>query len=131
MPEPATAVLRNLTEALDYVRSLVESSDVEGARAYVRLLEAQWPNEPRVRQWAKVLAPPRVIGRRAGTGSSLAPEKPWIRAHAREYPGCWIALDGDRLLAADPDLDVVIEAVQSDGAVDPLLHFQPDPEEWR
>lgn len=69
-----------------------------------------------------------MIGTSPASGRSLEGEKRWLRAHAGEYPGCWLALDGDRLIAADPDLDVVRAAASQDGAVDPLFHFRPGAE---
>jgi len=117
----------DVSDALARLRSLVELSDVEGARAFVKEVETQWPDDDRVRQWARVLAPPRVISTGPASGRTLLREKEWLKCHAREYPGCWLALDGPRLIAANPDLNVVRIAAVEDGAEDPLFHFHLGP----
>ena len=120
-PEPP-----QLTADLDRLRAMVEHSDVEGARAFVKELEQRWPDSHRVRHWASVLAPP-VARRRPGvTGRSLERERAWLREHGREHPGCWLAILGDQLLAADADLGVVLAALrQIPGSEEALLHLQP------
>jgi len=115
----------DLEAALQRLRRLVEESDVEGARAYVKEVEAQWPDDRRVQQWARVLEPPRVVGTRPASGRAMDREVDWLKAHAREYPGCWLALEGERLVAADPDLKKVRTQVQEAGASDVLLYHQP------
>jgi hypothetical protein len=111
------------------LRSLVEASRVEDARSLVKQLETRWPDSEEVKSWARVLAPPRFLGRSPASGGSLERERDWLRAHAKDYPGCWLALDGDRLIAADPGFKVVLSAVKSTGVSDALMHFQPAPRE--
>ena len=36
-------------------------------------------------------------------------ESAWLRNHAGEHSGCWVVLDGDRLVAAHPNLRTVME----------------------
>src|ERR1051325_9273874 len=92
---------------LDRIKRLVEASDVEGARAFAREFGEKWPESPQVAYWCRVLAPPRVIGRFPATGRSFEPERECFRQHAAEYPGCWIAVYGDQLVAASPDRQAV------------------------
>jgi hypothetical protein len=121
----------DLQQALARLIDMLSSSDVEGARAYVKELVREWPDAERVQHYARVLEPPRVIAKGPATGKSITPgEKAWLKAHANEYPGCWIALDDDRLIAADPSLSVVRKAARAVGVEDPLLHFTPDPARW-
>jgi hypothetical protein len=50
----------------------------------------------------------------------------WIREHDREYPGQWVAIYEDRLIAADLDLSVVLATVdRTPGAKGALLHRCP------
>jgi hypothetical protein len=114
-----------VTEDLLRLRALVEQGDVEGARTLARELAAAWPEDRRVQYWARVLAPPRVLGTSPASGRTLDPEVAWLQAHAHEYPGCWIALHGDRLIAAAPDAGAVRAAVRRSGVVGALLHYQP------
>lgn len=115
-----------LVAGLKRMGEMLGNGDVEGARAWVKELEMRWPESERVRHYARVLAPPtvRTVPRRGGRG--FAKEHAWLKAHAREYPGCWIAVLEDQLIAADPDLRRVLAAAR--GTSDPmhtLIHFQP------
>jgi hypothetical protein len=129
MAEPVSILDQDaeLSEGLAHLYALLEQGDVEGARALIGELEAKWPDSSRVQHFARVLAPPQARRRKGEQGRSLHRERAWLRVHAREYSGCWLALQGDRLIAADPDLDVVLQAVeQSTEGVDPLVYFQPE-----
>lgn len=46
----------------------------------------------------------------------------WLRQHAHEYAGEWVALDGARLIAHGPNEAEVWAAAQADGVALPLLH---------
>ncbi|MGH9766940.1 MAG: DUF5678 domain-containing protein [Blastocatellia bacterium] len=56
-------------------------------------------------------------------------ERAWIEEHRREYAGQWVALDGDRLVAASPNQAEVWAAVKEDGAKLPLVCRIPAPDE--
>lgn len=55
-------------------------------------------------------------------------ERQWLAAHKREYANQWVALDGDRLIAAGPNHDKVWGAAEADGAYLPLITFIEDPD---
>jgi ABC-type hemin transport system ATPase subunit len=50
----------------------------------------------------------------------------WIREHQAEYADQWVALDGDRVIAAHFDADVVFAAAKAAGVVAPFfVHMEP------
>lgn len=51
------------------------------------------------------------------------PSQRWITAHAHEYGGQWVALDGDRLIAHGTNAAEVFAAADADGAYLPLLTY--------
>lgn len=54
-------------------------------------------------------------------------EMAWIAAHWREYPGQWVALDGDRLIACGDDPIPFKEIARAQGVERPLIvHLQKD-----
>jgi hypothetical protein len=115
-----------LADDLARLRAFLEREDVEGAREFIKELEQRWPDSDRVRHFARVLAPPKVRIVPGARGRPLHKEHDWLRAHARKYPDCWLAVFEDRLIAANRDLGAVLATVrQTPGAEDSLLYFQP------
>lgn len=113
-----------LGSALDRLRMLVEERPIAEARAFVQQLSQQWPEDPTVRYWARVLAPPTT---RKITGMRHPPldqEHAWLREHAHEHPGCWLAVLGDRLVAADPSFQEVMRVVRQTPGGAALLYYQ-------
>ncbi|HEX5085894.1 MAG TPA: DUF5678 domain-containing protein [Blastocatellia bacterium] len=58
-----------------------------------------------------------------------AREMAWIEEHKHEYAGQWVALDGDRLIAASPIQQKVWDAVKAYSADLPLVHRIPSPDD--
>ena len=56
-------------------------------------------------------------------------EHEWVKTHKQEYAGQWVALDGDRLVAASPSRLELSEAVKADGGSLPLILRVPSPED--
>jgi hypothetical protein len=126
--EPASAAL---AEDLARLCELIATAPILEARAFVKELQQRWPESAEVAHWARVLAPP--VARRVRSAGPRPKDRElefgWLREHAGEYPGCWLAVLDDRLLAADPELRVVTEQVRSMlGADQALFHFQPLPQ---
>jgi hypothetical protein len=121
-----------LADDLQHLRDLLEEGDVEGARAWVRGLEERWPESGRVRHYAHVLAPPEARVRSDIKGRRLDQEWEWLRQHGHEYPGCWLAVFEDQLVAADPDYHAVVAQTRAKiGAESALIVRQPDGPEPR
>lgn len=57
------------------------------------------------------------------------PNLRWMKEHKAEYAGRWIALDGDRLIAAGATEAEVANAAEKDGAYLPLIGYIPHPDE--
>ena len=81
-------------------------SPVELARAY---LDGTEPFQDR----SQFPLPDLIVSDLKLYGETGAQFHAWLRAHHKEYPGCWIAVHEDRLIAADPDLRRVHRAVRA------------------
>src|SRR5688500_2826450 len=92
-----------LQRDLDRIRLLLETRPIREARACVGKLERRRPESERVKHFAQALQLPEV-GPAMGRGRDRAKERAWLSSHAHEYPGCWLAVYEDRLLAASPDV---------------------------
>jgi hypothetical protein len=111
---------------LDRLVSLIEQSQIDEARDLAHRLIDKWPDSAPIQHLHHVLQPPEVTSTCTPARPTLEREWACLRDHAQEYPGCWLAVHDDRLLAASPDREHVLaaarEALGSDGA---FLFFQP------
>jgi hypothetical protein len=122
---PAGESQTELTAALERIRRLIETSAVDEARALAKEMGARWPEDERAQYWARVLAPPRGSVVKGVRSRSLDRERAWLREHAQEYPGQWLAIFGDQLVAADPSLATVLKTVrETPGAETAALYYQ-------
>jgi hypothetical protein len=114
-------------EALARLRRLLEEGAVEEARRLAPEMTARWPASAAIQHLARVLEPPRVVPSPPGLrGRSFDREHAWLQQHAGEHPGCWLAIYGDQLIAANPDLSVVRRAIRAAiGDEMALLHYEP------
>jgi hypothetical protein len=114
------------SEAIQRLVSLLEEGRVEEARHLAPQLVTRLPDSHALAKLAEALEPPRVIAVGGQTGRPMTQERAWLKEHAREYPGCWMAVFGDRLVAAAPRLRDVLKAVEAAADVeDPVFFFQP------
>jgi hypothetical protein len=71
--------------------------------------------------------PPLSPVRRVAHYNDRKAEMRWITDHGDEYPGEWVALDGDRLLAHGVDAKRVFAEAKGKGVARPLFaHLEPD-----
>jgi hypothetical protein len=125
-PQAGTTDQERLAADLQHLRDLLEANRVPEARSFVKELEQRWPEAERVRHYAHVLQPPKVRMRPDIPARSSEREWKWLEEHGREYPGCWLAIHEDRLIAADPDRQVVTaRAEQVLGEKTYLIFHQP------
>jgi hypothetical protein len=121
-----TTEQERLAADLRHLLDLLEADQVEEARRYVKELEQRWPEAERVQHYARVLAPPKVRSRPDIPARSSQRELNWLKENAHKYPGCWLAVYEDRLIAADPDRRVVVaRAREILGEESALLFHQP------
>ena len=65
--------------------------------------------------------PPLPPVRRLQHCNDRKTEMQWLREHGLEYPGEYIALDGNRLIAHSLNADEVFAEVRRSGVTDPLF----------
>ncbi len=63
-----------------------------------------FPKHERLQQAARVLAPPVVIRKHPAQPAGLRESRAWLRAHAAEYRGQWVAVREGKLLGAAESL---------------------------
>ena len=82
------------------------------------------PNEPNSTQVGREKTKPAPI-----PVPDPEPSRRWMAAHKAEYAGRWVALDGDRLIAAGATEAEVAEAAEKNGAYLPLIGYIPHSDE--
>jgi hypothetical protein len=115
---------------LNHLRRLLATGQGESARSFVLDLVARYPDSEAVVHFARVLAPPvtRLVPGRQGR--SLDQDYAWLREHAREYPGRWLAVYQNELISAAPELKTVLAQLHAAPRYqEALLHFEPEPGE--
>jgi len=71
--------------------------------------------------------PPVSASRKVASYNAREIEMQWIQEHGHDYPGQWVAVDGDRLIAHGSDAKQVFAEVDRAGVADPLFaHLEPD-----
>jgi hypothetical protein len=70
------------------------------------------------------------VADRDGDTAGRSPELAWLEAHRAEleqgYPGEWIAVDADRVIAHASDLTTLLVFAGAAGHLDPLITSVPD-----
>jgi hypothetical protein len=126
MPASNTPVIEppGLAEELAAIGQLLVAGNLNEARRLVERLQSSHPDSEELGHYARLLAPFEVRIRPGERGRTLDRERTWLAAHAREYPGCWLAVSGDQLIAADPDYAVVLARVRETVGVENAVAYK-------
>lgn len=95
------------------IRELVEQDYVAGARKLLAEALERGEQDAELLQWQRVLAPAKFLGFSDELEPDRTPEFEWLRTHRKDYPGQWVALAEDRLLAHSADIREVDSAVKT------------------
>jgi hypothetical protein len=106
--------------AIDFVRA-VRLALAAGAHLLARNLATQgsrlYPQHLELRKMAHVLAPPRVVNADIPPIPSVRANQAWLRDHADEYKGQWVALREGTFLAAGATAREVWDHLESTNSV--------------
>jgi hypothetical protein len=122
-PTPADdneRIRENLTYCV--IRDLIERDKIGRARELLAALPLEYMSDPLLLRLLKTVAPPTA---KACEKQDIDRQKDfnWLRDHAREYPGQWVALSDGQLLAAAATLRDISQKVKALGlSHPPLLH---------
>jgi hypothetical protein len=131
------ALLTHLADARDYRRftTLIQSIDwssrpagelgraidlalslqmVITARELAQLGRRLYPKDEHIQQASQVLSPPVAHSKRLPRARGLDASKTWLRDHANEYRGQWIAVHAGKLVGVAGTLDELRSAIGQD-----------------
>lgn len=103
-------IRENLTHLV--VRDLINREQIGAARKLLAGLPLEYLSDPLVLRLLKTLAQP-IVKIRKKQDVDRQKDYDWLRDHAREYAGQWVALHDGRLLAASATLRDLSEKVKA------------------
>lgn len=110
---------------VDLIQAMLEREQVTDARRLIEFALTEGPATPALERWRQLLAPPRFLGSKPGpSGPDRSQEAHWLAERAQAHRGQWVAIEGDRLLAASESLkDLKARLAEIDPPPRPLLHW--------
>ena len=120
--------LVDLRAGLERIRREVEAGRVEEALRVAESLALDWPEDRTLQHWRQVLRPTTIRLLPPEPARDFEKERKWMREHAHEHAGEWVALKGDRLVCADPSAGAVHRAMadRSDRSELIVCYIPPD-----
>jgi hypothetical protein len=100
---------RTTAEFLCATRLALKAGAHLAARQISALGLERYPTNPEVQKFAHALAPPRVIGGSLPRDPDIEANQRWLRAHAGEYTGKWVAIKNGQLLGAADSLKHLVD----------------------
>jgi hypothetical protein len=97
------------------------------ARELVQQGSRVFPDDTRLQQVTAVLAPPVAIETRPAQGLSLDASQTWLKEHASQYKGQWIAVQEGTLLGAAPTLKDLYVQIGPGGKTAPTVVVKVSP----
>jgi hypothetical protein len=102
----------DLRQAIDLALSM---EMVPLARQLAQHGRRLFSHDDSLRQVSTVLAPPIILGTRMGQARQLEASQRWLKEHASQFPGQWIAVRRGVLLGAAATLKELYEQIGTDG----------------
>ena len=106
--------------AVDFARA-VRLALAAGAHVLARKLATHgaklYPDHLELQKMAHILAPPRVVETDTPATASLSANQAWLRAHADQYKGQWVALRDGSLLAVASSAAELKAHLESTGGI--------------
>ncbi len=101
-------------QAGDFVRA-VQLALEAGAHLAARQLSAEGarrhPANEELQKQAYILSPPKVVRSSTTNGSTHRLNRDWLKAHANEYQGRWVAVRNGELLGEAGSMEELIERI--------------------
>lgn len=98
----------------DYINGIEEAFRA-GAFALARDLSTEgaecYPDHSELQQYARVLAPPKVVRSNLPANPSVRANRDWLKKHRQDYQGRWIALRSGELAGIANSLDELVGQV--------------------
>jgi hypothetical protein len=102
----------DLLQVIDWALAL---DAVEIARELAQHARRLFPDHEPLRQVAAVLAPPVLLGTRPSQPTGLDASQQWLKEHASQHKGQWVAVRSGTFLGSAPTLRELFERLGPEG----------------
>jgi hypothetical protein len=96
---------------IDEAKAALACGNVEQARAMAERGFRSFPESDGLRRISEALSKPRLLQRGIPVREGVALNQQWLRNHAEQYRGQWVAVSSGQLLGAAPTLSELREVV--------------------
>ena len=119
-----------LEEDIDSLRRVLRGQSLGKTIEFYKEVRARHGDAPELAEWKRVLCPPRArIVKSDRPARDHTPSFEWIRAHAEEYWGEWLALLDGQLIAHGKDSGEVLREARANSPEPDFLFFFAGPYE--
>jgi hypothetical protein len=102
------------TDFVSIIRLALEAGAYKVARDAAEKGIKYHPDDPKLREYSRVLAPARVLSSSvASDGAQRRSNREWLEAHGYEYSGRWVAVQDGELLDSSDSLEELVERIDS------------------
>ena len=98
----------------DVIRALDQALQLELPELAIKIAQMGsklFPDHDRIQQAGRILAPPVIRISKTSSVRNLEPSRNWLRSHATDYRGQWVAVRNGTLLGAAPSMKELLEKV--------------------
>jgi hypothetical protein len=117
-----------LEEDIQELRRVLHDQGLGRTIEFYKEVHARHGDAPELANWTRVLSPARAVVRKSDRPArDHTPSFEWIRAHASEYWGEWLALLDGRLIAHGKDSGDVLREARANSPEPDFLFFFAGP----
>jgi len=91
------------------IQMAIQIDAIRLARELSEIGKERFPESAQIQKLAKIVGIAPIIKSSTGPHPKLADTARWMNAHASEYFGMWVALDGDKLLGTAKSYDELLD----------------------
>lgn len=91
--------------SVERIKDVLSTGDIQTARRLMDQAHKDWPEDEGLKRLARMVEPPRVVAVRSNSsGTDHEANRRWIRDHASQHRGSWVAVHDGHLLGVAPSV---------------------------
>jgi hypothetical protein len=110
---PIANVKKNRDNFINRMKDALQAGDVSLARHIAMEGAEHYPSNRELQEYARVLAPPRILEHQIPANSAVRANHNWLKAHQQDYRGRWIALRHGELVGIADTLEALTSQLET------------------